>query len=94
MIESDEIKDIDNHNIMPFIGIVNYIDPTEDPTDEPKDEPTEKPKDYPTEKPKDDPTEKPKDEPTDEPEKILPVNLGNNSKISFGIFCFILLSYL
>ena len=82
MIESDEIKDIDNHNIMPFIGIVNYIDPTEDPTDDPTDEP------------KDDPTEKPKDDPTDEPEKILPVNLGNNSKVSFGIICFILLSYL
>ena len=98
MIESDEIKDIDNHNIMPFIGIVNYIDPTEDPTDdptdEPKDEPTEKPKDDPTEKPKDDPTEKPTDDTTDEPEKILPVNLGNNSKVSFGIICFILLSYL
>ena len=82
MIESDEIKDIDNHNIMPFIGIVNYIDPTEDSKDDP------------TEKPTDDTTEKPKDDPTDEPEKILPVNLGNNSKVSFGIICFILLSYL
>ena len=90
MIESNEIKDIDNHNIMPFIGIVNYIDPTEDPTDDTTDEP----KDDPTEKPKDDTTEKPKDDPTDEPEKILPVNLGNNSKVSFGIICFILLSYL
>ena len=38
MIESDEIKDIDNHNIMPFIGIVNYIKEEEDSTS--SDDPT------------------------------------------------------
>ena len=120
MIESNEIKDIDNNNIMPFIGIVNYIEgekvstSSDDPTDEPTDEPTEEPTDNPTDEPKDDPTDEPKDDPTDEPthehtdestheptddptdapEKILPGNLGNNIKVSFGIICFILLSYL
>ena len=38
MIESNEIKDIDNHNIMPFIGIVNYIKEEEDSTS--SDDPT------------------------------------------------------
>ena len=92
MIESNEIKDIDNNNIMPFIGIVNYIEGEKVSTS--SDDPTEEPKDEPTDDPTDDTTEKPKDDPTDEPEKILPVNLGNNSKVSFGIICFILLSYL
>ena len=68
MIESNEIKDIDNNNIMPFIGIVNYIEGEKDSTSS--------------------------DDPTDGPVKILPGNLGNNLKVSFGIICFILLSYL
>jgi len=68
MIESNKIKDIDNNNIMPFIGIVNCIEGEKDSTSS--------------------------DDPTDDPVKILPENLGNNLKVSFGIICFILLSYL
>ena len=66
MIESNEIKDTDKNNIMPFIGIVNYIE-GEKYTPENN---------------------------TDNPVKILPRNLGNNLKVSFGIIFFILLSYL
>ena len=44
MIESDEIKDIDNHNIMPFIGIVNYIKEEEDSTS--SDDPTHEPEKF------------------------------------------------
>jgi len=65
MIESNKIKDIDNNNIMPFIGIVNYIEGEKDSTSS--------------------------DDTTDDPKKILPGNLGNNLKVSFGIICFILL---
>ena len=65
MIESNKIKDIDNNNIMPFIGIVNCIEGEKDSTSS--------------------------DDPTDDPVKILPGNLGNNLKVSFGIICFILL---
>ena len=44
MIESNEIKDIDNHNIMPFIGIVNYIKEEEDSTS--SDDPTHEPEKF------------------------------------------------
>ena len=44
MIESNEIKDIDNHNIMPFIGIVNYIKEEEDSTS--SDDPTHQPEKF------------------------------------------------
>ena len=76
MIESNKIKDIDNNNIMPFIGIVNYIEGEKDSTSS------------------NDPTDDPSNDPTDDPTKILPGNLGNNLKVSFGIISFILLSYL
>ena len=47
MIESNEIKDSDNNNIMPFVGIVNYLEETKDnsgnnSTDEPTDDPPNK----------------------------------------------------
>ena len=72
MIESNEIKDSDNNNIMPFVGIVNYLEGTKDNSgNNSTDEPTDVP-----------------------PNKFLPRNLGNNLKVSFGIICFILLSYL
>jgi serpin B len=71
MIESDEIKDSDSNNIMPFIGIVNYLEGSAyNETDEPSDNTT------------------------DEPTPIFPRNLGNNLKVSFGLICLILLSYL
>ena len=89
MIESNEIKDTDNNNIMPFVGIVNYIEGEKDTSgNNPPD--NEEPKNSTLEEPPDDTT----DESTDEPRKFLPRNLGNNIKASFGIICFILLSYL
>ena len=47
MIESNEIKDSDNNNILPFVGIVNYLEGTKDnsgnnSTDEPTDVPPNK----------------------------------------------------
>ena len=47
MIESNEIKDSDNNNIMPFVGIVNYLEETKDnsgnnSTDETTDDPPNK----------------------------------------------------
>ena len=72
MIESNEIKDSDNNNILPFVGIVNYLEGTKDNSgNNSTDEPTDVP-----------------------PNKFLPRNLGNNLKVSFGIICLILLSYL
>jgi serpin B len=72
MIESNEIKDSDNNNILPFVGIVNYLEGTKDnSSNNSTDEPTDVP-----------------------PNKFLPRNLGNNLKVSFGIICLILLSYL
>ena len=90
MIESNEIKDTDNNNIMPFVGIVNYIEGEKDTSgnnppgnEEPKNSTIS-----------DEPTDDVTDETSDEPTKFLPRNLGNNLKVSFGIICFILLSYL
>ena len=75
MIESNEIKDSDSNNIMPFIGIVNYLEgEVNNQTLPSSDEST--------------------DNTTDEPTPIFPRNLGNNLKVSFGIICLILLSYL
>jgi serpin B len=71
MIESNEIKDSNSNHIMPFIGIVNYLEGSA----------------Y-------NETDKPSDNTTDEPTPIFPRNLGNNLKVSFGIICLILLSYL
>ena len=71
MIESNEIKDSNSNHIMPFIGIVNYLEGSA----------------Y-------NETDKPSDNTTDEPTPIFPRNLGNNLKVSFGLICLILLSYL
>ena len=71
MIESNEIKDSNSNHIMPFIGIVNYLEGSA----------------Y-------NETDKPSDNTTDEPTPIFPRNLGNNLKVSFGIICLILLSYI
>ena len=92
LIESNEIKDTDNNNIMPFVGIVNYIEGSKDNSG--NNQPVnEEPKNSTLTNP-DEPTDNVTDKSTDEPEKFLPKNLGNNLKVSFGIICFILLSYL
>ena len=90
MIESNEIKDTDNNNIMPFVGIVKYIEGEKD-TSGNNPPANEEPKNSTI---SDEPTDDATDETTDEPRKFLPRNLGNNLKVSFGIICFILLSYL
>ena len=92
MIESNEIKDFDNNNIMPFVGIVNYIEGSKD-TSGNSQPGNEEPKNS-TLTNSDEPTDNTTDDSTDEPKKFLPKSLGNNLKVSFGIICFILLSYL
>jgi serpin B len=85
MIESNEIKDSNNNNIMPFVGIVNYIEETKDTsgTNPPGNE-----------SPKNSISDEPTDNDTDDPKKFLPRNLGQNIKVSLGIICLILLNYL
>ena len=77
---------------MPFVGIVNYIEGSKDNSG--NNQPgNEEPKNSTLTNP-DEPTDNATDKSTDEPIKFLPKNLGNNLKVSFGIICFILLSYL
>ena len=90
MIESNEIKDTDNKKIMPFVGIVNYIEGEKDTSG---NNPSGN-KDPKNSTLSDESTDDATDDSTDDPKKILPRNLGNNLKVNFGIICFILLSYL
>ena len=70
MIESNEIKDIDNHNIMPFIGIVNYIEGEKVstssqtiPQKNPKTIPQKNPQTIPQKNPQTNPQKNPKTNP-------------------------------
>ena len=89
MIESNEIKDTENNNIMPFIGIVNYLEETKDNNGN-----SQPGKESPKNSTSSSSSSSTSQTDPDEPRKFLPKNLGTNLKVSFGIICLILLSYL
>ena len=89
MIESNEIKDTENNNIMPFIGIVNYLEETKDNSGN-----SQPGKESPKNSTSSSSSSSTSQTDPDEPRKFLPKNLGTNLNISFGIICMILLSYL
>lgn len=84
MIETNDIKDSESNNIMPFVGIVNYLEGTKDNSGNNENTKNTTISD----------SGETTDNETDTPTKFLPRNLGANLKVSFGIICMILLSFL